>query len=253
MTYWYQPPHPLLSGYVKTVLVIDGSAPARPTKVPLFTGGMPALVWRVEQDATDAEHTAQLSLFAKSPPATSLGVDAYATVIVFFFMPFVLPCIFNISATSLMRETVTLKNGPVIPVGNEDPVAAKASALNDLVIKYLNTNKRNCEIIKCATDELMNNNGPEILLKVQQELSLSERSFQRIFKKFVGITPNQYRRICQFDHSFSQLRTLGFDKLADVAYDNGFADQSHFIRTFKEFTNVNPGAYLRSGLTDKEK
>jgi AraC-like DNA-binding protein len=43
-----------------------------------------------------------------------------------------------------------------------------------------------------------------------------------------------------------------FDKLTDVAYKTGFADQSHFIRSFKEFTQITPNDYLKSGLKDKD-
>ena len=73
-----------------------------------------------------------------------------------------------------------------------------------------------------------------------------------MFKKYVGVTPNQYRRICQFQVSFAQLRGKEFNKLTDVAYDNGFADQSHFIRSFREFTQITPNDYLRSGLKEKD-
>jgi AraC-like DNA-binding protein len=47
------------------------------------------------------------------------------------------------------------------------------------------------------------------------------------------------------------LRGKGFNNLTDIAYDNGFADQSHFIRSFKEFTQITPNDYLRSGLKEK--
>ena len=115
----------------------------------------------------------------------------------------------------------------------------------------LQQNKKKCEIIKYATDEIMCNPSTEILTTIQTELDLNERTFQRIFKKYVGITPNQYRRICQFQVSFTQLRAKEFNKLTDVAYENGFADQSHFIRSFKEFTQTTPNDYLRSGLKGK--
>ena len=51
----------------------------------------------------------------------------------------------------------------------------------------------------------MYNSGTEILSELLEKFKLNERTFQRIFKKYVGVTPNQYRRICQFHISFAQL------------------------------------------------
>jgi AraC-like DNA-binding protein len=116
----------------------------------------------------------------------------------------------------------------------------------------LEEHKKACEIIRYATDELMRNSDADGLAAMLEKLKVSERTFQRIFKKYVGIPANQYRRICQFETSFAQLKGQRFEKLTDVAYDNGFADQSHFIRSFREFTNVTPNTYLRSGLKEKK-
>jgi AraC-like DNA-binding protein len=54
-----------------------------------------------------------------------------------------------------------------------------------------------------------------------------------------------YSRVCQFNTAFQQLNHYHFIKYSDIAYDNGFADQSHFIRVFKEFTNLTPSDYLQ--------
>jgi AraC-like DNA-binding protein len=90
----------------------------------------------------------------------------------------------------------------------------------------------------------------EILPAILQKLKINERTFQRIFKKYVGVTAVQYRRICQFELSFTQVRSKEFQSLTDIAYANGFADQSHFIRSFKEFAHTTPKNYLKSGLKD---
>ncbi|MEP7377234.1 MAG: AraC family transcriptional regulator, partial [Chitinophagaceae bacterium] len=117
--------------------------------------------------------------------------------------------------------------------------------------QQLNENEQSCKIVQYATDQILNNSGKEIISEILETLRLTERTFQRIFKKYVGITPTQYRRICQFQQSFGQLRGKQFTKISDVAYDNGFADQSHFIRSFKEFTQITPKDYLKNGLKNK--
>ncbi|MCL4640204.1 MAG: helix-turn-helix transcriptional regulator, partial [Olivibacter sp.] len=91
------------------------------------------------------------------------------------------------------------------------------------------------------------NPSKQILAKAQNEIFVTERTFQRMFKKEVGISPDQYRRIAQFNSAFQQLNTGLFKQLTDIVFNNGYADQSHFIRTFKEFTNLTPKAYLNLG------
>jgi AraC-like DNA-binding protein len=97
----------------------------------------------------------------------------------------------------------------------------------------------------------MEDSNTDVLSLLLEELNLTERTFQRIFKKYVGITANEYRRICQFYFAFSQLKGGHFEKLTDVAYTNGYFDQSHYIRSFKEFTATTPNEYLQSGLNKK--
>ena len=255
MIYKYQKPHPLLADYVRTVLTLDGSSRSNISKVPLFTNGMSAMMCRTEKDQQGNENVLQLTLFGKSTPPESWVVNQSTTIIAYFFYPFALASTFNMSAADLAKNPLDLyQSNPHQTTAIRSQLLYAASAdekcavLDNLLIHQLSLNGKECAIIKVATDYIMHDPGPESLSTLINKLNLNERTFQRLFKKYVGITASQYRRICQFQLSLSQLRHNRFSNLTDVAYDNGFADQSHFSRSFREFTKITPGDYLSSGL-----
>lgn len=82
--------------------------------------------------------------------------------------------------------------------------------------------------------------GNLFLPDLQNRLGLSERTLERKFQQQVGISPKLYARISRFQASLQQLRANRDAKLSDIAYDNGYTDQSYFIRSFKEFTGLSP-------------
>ena len=259
MKYWYQKPHQSIAEYVRTVLILEGCSQPGAAELPLFTNGMPALLCRTEKDGTGSENIEQLTLFGKCTPPGCWAINDHTTVVIYFFKPFALAGLFNIPAKTLLEKPVDLHNWNAhttnalkTQLNYAASTESKVAILDNLLICQLQQHKRTCEIIKYATDKIMCEPDPEILSVILQKLSINERSFQRIFKKYVGISANQYRRICQFQLSFTQVRTKQFDKLTDVAYENGFADQSHFIRSFREFTSITPNIYLRNGLTEKD-
>ena len=258
MKHWYQQPHKLITDYARTVLVLEGFSESDTNDLPIFTNGMSALFCKTEKDQSGNANIIQLALFGKSVPEEDWIVKTNETIIAYFFKPFTLASMFNINAAKLLASPIDLGNWHAHKTNALKPqliyassTSRKIEVLDNLLIQQLQQNKRECEIIKYATDQIMLDPGTEILSEILSKLDLNERTFQRIFKKYVGVTPSQYRRICQFQLSFYQLRSKDFNKLTDIAYDSGFADQSHFIRSFKEFTQITPNDYLKSGLKDK--
>ena len=72
---------------------------------------------------------------------------------------------------------------------------------------------------------------------------LSKYHFLRAFTCAYGVSPHEH----QMQLRLALARTLveAGEPLSSVAYDAGFADQSHLTRRFKQAFGVTPGAYAR--------
>jgi AraC-like DNA-binding protein len=80
-----------------------------------------------------------------------------------------------------------------------------------------------------------------------KKLGYSSRYAEKIFQRQVGISPQEYLQIGRL-HRAVELMKDAETPLTKIAYECGFADQSHFTRTFKGLTGQTPLQY-RKGET----
>jgi AraC-like DNA-binding protein len=86
-------------------------------------------------------------------------------------------------------------------------------------------------------------NAQKIALFCRQN-KLDIRTVERAYNKYVGVSANTYGTLYRFHNSLNQLLYKGYSKLSDVAYDNGYFDQTHFIRDFKRFAGNTPKRFV---------
>ena len=74
---------------------------------------------------------------------------------------------------------------------------------------------------------------------------LGKKQFERLFNELVGANPKEYARVVRFQKSLKLLQHYSEDiNQAQLAYQCGYADQSHFIREFKQFSGYTPLSLL---------
>jgi AraC-like DNA-binding protein len=78
-----------------------------------------------------------------------------------------------------------------------------------------------------------------------QKNNISIRQLERLCVKYVGLPANSYIALNRFHTSVNQLLNTRFSKFSDLAYDNEYYDQMHFIREFKRFTGYTPGMFVK--------
>ncbi|WP_194831409.1 AraC family transcriptional regulator [Prolixibacter sp. NT017] len=79
----------------------------------------------------------------------------------------------------------------------------------------------------------------------------SQKHLIQLFKKHIGVTPKYFQRIKRFNQVLNDLQTTASDSIdwSGIVYKNGFYDQSHLIKEFKHFANIQPQAFIDSAPT----
>lgn len=74
--------------------------------------------------------------------------------------------------------------------------------------------------------------------------NLSYRQFERLFKQKFGVSPKKFQRITRLQKTVKQVLLSSNKHYLSTALDNGYYDQSHFIKEFQSFTNLKPSQYF---------
>lgn len=245
-----------IAAYVDSIFVIENNNVNKPFSLPLFANGKPTLLFQTTK-GTIKNNANYLTLFGQTILPEQITFTESFILIAYFFKPFALTTLFGFSAQDLTDNPINLnlvqhQNANLLQekLLNSRTVEEMISILDDFIFTLTTKIQTNSKLIKYATKLIAEKPSKEILKKVQDELYVTERTFQRLFEDNIGVSPNQYRRIAQFNSAFQQLNQQQFNLFSDIAFDNNYSDQSHFIRAFKEFTNLTPKEYLNLGKNE---
>lgn len=83
--------------------------------------------------------------------------------------------------------------------------------------------------------------------KLSENLRCTSRSLERKFSILLGKSPKQFIRIVRFQKIIERFSKAGNINFAQVAYENGYFDQAHFIKDFKDLSGYTPGEFVALG------
>lgn len=76
---------------------------------------------------------------------------------------------------------------------------------------------------------------------------LSRQQLTRVFRQRVGISPKMFARLARFYTALAYVRVSDSVDWARIACDTGYADQSHMIAEFRQFTSLTPHMLATEG------
>jgi AraC-like DNA-binding protein len=249
----YLKPADKISEYVQEILVLENHWTFTPFVLPLFANGTPTLVFQTSKGRIK-NNSNYLTLFGQTVFPETLTVNDNFTLIAYFLKPHSLVSLLGVSAHELTDNPINLNLLSHCKAAyiqeqllNATSTNQMLALLDDYLLSLPTKIKSDIDLIIYATNKIVQDPGNKVLRELQNQLCVTERTFQRMFERNVGISPNQFRRICQFNNAFQQLNRDRTKSLAEITFRNGYADQSHFIRAFREFTNVTPTEFLSRG------
>lgn len=164
------------------------------------------------------------------------------------------PCtvhnIFNARMSELVNSRAALSFFPGLPVDilwsavkNENTDEGKVNILEQLMLSYLPTAKSNVSIIDEAVDYIDSCKGCISVEAVAEKLNISRRYLEKKFLEKVGVSPKFYARIKRFGSLSNRIAHQEKIDWQQIVLEYDFHDQSHLVKEFMEFNQMNPSQY----------
>jgi AraC-like DNA-binding protein len=99
-------------------------------------------------------------------------------------------------------------------------------------------------IVKSTVELLLSTNGNTSINSITENDLAKRRKLERHFKKQIGIGPKQLSKVIRLQATLQMILNKEAGTLTDVAYENEYFDQNHFIKDFKEFVGITPKEFL---------
>lgn len=124
-------------------------------------------------------------------------------------------------------------------------IEGRVSLVEDFLQARLPAHDENVETISRMVYATANDREITKVEQLADRNAVTVRSLQRMFAKYVGVSPKWVIRRYRLHEAAEQLgngRTVDY---ADLAVELGYSDQAHFLRDFKSVVGVSPGAYAK--------
>lgn len=126
---------------------------------------------------------------------------------------------------------------------SKQELSSRIKLIEKLLINELLAVQPQLNVIDSAIQRINETYGCCSIAELTSYLGISERYFQKKFKKIVGITPTAYKRIVRFNFMFSKIKTdIPIDCKALSALYN-YYDFSHFYKDFKRYCGTCPSKF----------
>lgn len=171
------------------------------------------------------------------------------------FLPEGITPFINIPVTSLENRAVDIADifgdgGKRLEenVVNANTIDERIKLIESFLLSKLTEPTTIDAITRSCVKAIFQSRGQIGVVELADKMNINCRNMERKFASAIGISPKQLARVARLQATLKMLDQKKINNLTSLAYENGYYDQSHFIKDFKEFTGISPKSFYADNL-----
>lgn len=254
-------PNKALADFVKCYWTLEGTKESTPKKNTIVPDGTMKLIfhygdlyWHHPEKGASFLQPRCFLIGQLTKPYVVEPAGVTGTFVVRFhpngFLPFTTMAIKEMENTPIALERLFGEEGLVLEskILAADGVEERIAIIESFLLNKLKSKELIDRVVKSAIETIATANGQLSIDELSKHNNLNRRILSRKFSKTVGLSPKQLSKIVRLQASLKHLLDQDYGKLSDLAYENEYFDQAHFIKDFKAFTGITPKAFYEDHL-----
>lgn len=258
-------PHSELTGFVKCYWTLESDKDDTPIKNTIVPDGTMKLIFHYGDEYKYHPKNRDSVILPKcfligqlTEPYVVEPLGKTGTFIVRFqpngFLPFTTLPIKELENTAVPLYELFGKEGEEIGerILNANSTSERIELIDQFLINRLTSTDTVDHLVKSTVETIFNVNGQLSVNELSQQNNVNRRQLTRKFSSAIGLSPKQLSKTIRLQAVLKTLLTKETTSFTDLAYENEYFDQAHFIKDFKEFTGLTPkefyGDHLKMSL-----
>jgi AraC-like DNA-binding protein len=248
------PPAPILTEIIKHYLFLDSKGFA-PKNLRLFSDGNTGIVFTKNNNLAldyDKSKLPNSFLYGQITQFKNILLTDETALIIVVFQPTGIKKLLGIPAVELRDNIINLEDildEKSLEIEEKLAIASTIEEKSDILnlfftsIAVKSKNEKE-QTVTSSINFIFKNKGVVTNSQLIKFTGYTERHIERLFMDSIGLNPKQFSNIIKLNCFLQQLKNKSnYTNLTEIAYNVGYADQSHLIKEFKKITGLTPTTY----------
>lgn len=254
--HFYLPIHPLLKKYIQGYYFISKDESDQPLRYLTFPSNFFIVSACQNAEVIENENKIEISqsskenilvdLVSRCTSSTEIYYTQPINEVTIYFKPLGIYHFFSSENYRLLQDEIIVSDFPEIvkSILNESDLEIQMQKLEDYWLsKFI---EKDLSIITKIKEDLETEIGIE---NIAQKNGITRQYVNKLSKRYLAKPASEYRKIYRFRKALIQNKEM--KNLTELSYENLFYDQSHFIKDFKELTQITPGIFFKKVNTEQ--